>query len=290
MTQNDIYTRVTEQIIEAIAAGETSYRMPWHNDAGGLSTPRNALSKRSYRGINLLALWAIAAKRGYSSGEWATYQQWKQLGSQVRKGEKAADVVLWKVGERCREEEEHDPQARVFLARGYSVFNSAQVDGYTPPAPVELSEAERHTSADAFFERLRAAIVHGGNEAYYHIGDDVIYLPEFKRFRTAAGYYSTLSHEIVHWSGAANRLNRSLGARFGSFAYAAEELVAELGAAFLGALLNTGSTPRRDHAGYVASWLTLLRSDKRAIFTAASQAQKAVDWLCEHSARQSTAA
>jgi antirestriction protein ArdC len=290
MKQDDIYTRVTQQIIEAIEAGEATCRMPWHNAEAGISAPINAVSKRSYRGINVLALWAVAAKHGYPSGQWATYQQWKQLGAQVRKGEKSAEVVLWKTGEQPGEDNDELAPNRFLLARGYSVFNAAQVDGFTPKTPPEPSESERLATADAFFSRLPATIIHSGNEAYYDIPEDVIYLPEFKRFRNAAAYYSTLTHEFVHWSGASTRLNRTFGTRFGSLTYAAEELVAELGAAFLGAVLNTGSTPRKDHAGYVSSWLSLLKSDKRAIFTAASQAQKAVDWLCSQAVRQHAAA
>ena len=153
----DIYEKVTQQIIEAMERGAGSYRMPWHVTGADCFAPVNVVSKRPYRGINVLLLWLLAEHHGYTSGEWATYNQWQELGAQVRKGEKAALVVFWKISERSREETEDQEEPasnRSILARGYHVFNAAQVDGYSPkPAPV-LPESERIESAERFFSRL----------------------------------------------------------------------------------------------------------------------------------------
>lgn len=282
---SDIYERVTTQIVEAIEAGAGTFRMPWHVTEAECFAPANAASGRSYRGVNVLALWASAQRRGYKSGLWATYNQWQELGAQVRKGEKAAPVVFWKFSERTGgttepgDEQEETASGRSVLAKAYSVFNLDQVEGYTPPERPVLPESERIAEADRFFVDIGADIRHGGAVASYLPEQDFIRMPMFSSFREAAGYYSTLAHEATHWSGAPKRLNRDLRSRFGSAGYAMEELVAELGAAFLSATLGITNAPRPDHAAYLSTWIGVLKRDKRAIFSAASKAQKAVDWM-----------
>lgn len=277
----DIYERVTLQVIEAMERGAGSFHMPWHV-SGDCSAPENVVSRRPYRGVNLLLLGLLAETHGYASGEWATYNQWQALGAQVRKGEKSALIVFWKASERSRAETEDDEEPsrnRPILARGYHVFNSAQVDGYSPkPAPV-LPESERVESAERFFAGLGFTIKHGGSRACYSPAEDVIRMPPFSCFRNAVSFYSVLGHEAVHATGAAHRLNRDLKPRFAEESYAMEELVAELGAAFLCASLGLANEPREEHAAYLTGWLKVLRQDKRAVFTAASQALKAVDWM-----------
>jgi antirestriction protein ArdC len=280
--KTDIYERVTRQIIEAMERGAGSYRMPWHVTGADRFAPANAASKRPYRGINVLLLWLLAEHHGYTSGEWATYNQWQALGAQVRKGEKAELVVFWRISERSREEtddQEEPASNRSILARGYHVFNAAQVDGYAPKAAPVLSESERVESAERFFAGLGFNVEHGGNRACYSPEEDVIHMPPFSCFRNAASYYSVLGHEATHASGAKHRLDRDLKPRFAEESYAMEELVAELGAAFLCSALGLANEPRQEHAAYLTGWLKVLRQDKRAIFTAASQAQKAVDWM-----------
>jgi antirestriction protein ArdC len=278
----DIYEKVTQQIIEAMERGAGAYRMPWHVTGADCFAPMNAASRRQYRGVNLLLLWLLAEHHGYTSGEWATYNQWQALGAQVRKAEKSALVVFWKISERSREEaeEQEEPTShRSILARGYHVFNSAQVDGYSPkPAPA-LPEGERIESAERFFARLGFTVEHGGNRACYSPEEDVIHMPPFSCFRDGASYYSVLGHEHVHATGAKHRLDRDLRPRFAEESYAMEELVAELGAAFLCAALGLANEPRKEHAAYLGTWLQVLKQDRRAIFTAASQAQQAVDWM-----------
>ncbi|HXP85667.1 MAG TPA: zincin-like metallopeptidase domain-containing protein [Bryobacteraceae bacterium] len=285
----DVYQRVTDQIIEALESGAGEWRMPWHKGKADTFAPTNAISRKAYRGINVLNLWAIAQKRGYGSGLWATYPQWQQLGAQVRKGEKSALVVFWKFNdkpgdepqdgaEREPAESSHDHNRRI-LARAYYVFNAEQVDGFLPPVADPLSEEERIAKAEEFFSQLDAEVHHGGSRAYYSPSGDFIQLPPFESFKDAAGYYATRAHESIHWTGAPHRLNRDLKSGFDEAAYAAEELVAELGAAFLCADFGIANDPRPDHAAYLAHWLGILRADKRALFTAASKAQAAADWL-----------
>lgn len=280
--QQDIYSRVTDQIIEAIERGAEKFRMPWHVTDADCFSPANAASKKPYRGINVLSLWGAAERLGYSSGFWATYQQWKDLGAQVRKDEKSTLVVYWQIPERPREttdDETAERPGRRFLVRSYPVFNADQVDGFTPAETPRLSESERIEKAERFIAALGADIKHGGNTAAFRPGHDDILMPRFESFRGGIAYYSTLAHELTHWTGAKHRLDRDLSGRFGSMSYAAEELVAELGAAFFCAGMKLTNEPRPEHAAYLASWLSLLKSDKRAIFTAASKAQAAVDWM-----------
>jgi antirestriction protein ArdC len=161
------------------------------------------------------------------------------------------------------------------------VFNAAQVDGYTPKAEPELTLNERTANAEAFFAGVGADVGHGGNRAYYSPSSDHIQMPPFQAFDESVSYYSTLAHEHTHWTASAGRCDRQLGKRFGDNAYAAEELIAELGAAFTCAQLGLSTEPRADHAAYIESWLKVLKADKRAIFTAASKAQQACDWLVQ---------
>lgn len=280
-----IYETITIQIVEAIEQGAGTYNMPWHRSRCDVASPSNAVTGRGYRGVNVLSLWVIAEARGYGSGQWATYQQWREQGAQVRRGEKAAAVVLWKPLA-TPEREPALPLADdrpAFLARGYSVFNADQVDGYAPSVVPQLTEAERIDRAEAFFEAIPATIEHGGNSACYVPTLDRVQLPAFAQFKSATGYYSTLAHELTHWTGAKPRLDRDLSGRFGTDAYAVEELVAELGAAFTCGNLRLPVEPRTDHAPYIASWLKVLKGDSRAIFTAASKAQAAADYLLSQS-------
>jgi antirestriction protein ArdC len=190
--------------------------------------------------------------------------------------------VFWKFNDKpgeTEEEDEQDLKKRGPLVRGYNAFNADQVDGFTLPELPILPAAERMQSADRFFTGLNADIRNGGARAFYSPAGDFIQMPPFEIFKEPTAYYATLAHESVHWVGGSQRLNRDLKGRFGTEAYAAEELVAELGAAFLCADLGLSSEPRPDHAAYVQNWLKVLRNDTRAIFTASSRAQAAADWL-----------
>jgi antirestriction protein ArdC len=283
--KRDVYARVTDQIVTAIESGVGNWRMPWHTNGRYAFSPINVVSKKPYRGINTVCLWEAAQAKGYQRGEWATYQQWLEKGAQVRKGEKATLAVSWKFANDSSETEDGEETTKsgshLLFTRGYSVFNAAQVDGYTPKADADRSMPERIAHADAFFGSIGATVRHGGNQAYYSPASDHMQMPSFHAFAENIAYYSVLAHEHTHWTAKAGRCDRQLGKRFGDNAYAAEELIAELGAAFTCAHLGLTTELREDHAQYIQSWLRVLKADKRATFTAASKAQQACDWLAQ---------
>jgi antirestriction protein ArdC len=279
----DVYARVTAEIIAAIEAGAGQWRMPWHHDGSAVARPTNLASARKYRGINTLALWISAVSAGYGDGLWGTYRQWQAAGAQVRKGERATTVVLWKeVQSAADPQDEADGEGagrRRMFARAFSVFNRAQVEGFEPAERPKLDPSARIADADAFFDALAIPATFGPYDAHYRIREDRIYMPRFESFTDPAAYVGTLIHEAAHASGAAHRLDRDFGERFGSEARAIEEATAELTAGFILADLGIAHHPRPDHAAYVASWLKALNDEPRAIFTAASKAQAAADWM-----------
>lgn len=278
----DLYARVTAEIIEAIELGLGDARMPWHHNGASVARPRNVTSGKGYRGVNVVSLWIAASRAGYASGVWGTYRQWQALGGQVRKGERATSIVFWKQLNVARDEaadsDEGDDRRRL-LARGYAVFNQDQVDGYAAPEAPMPPQGERSALADAFFANLAIPARFDGDDAYYAPALDLIVLPPFERFHDAASFHGVAIHEAAHATGATHRLDRDLSGRFGSGAYAAEEAIAEMTAAYVLADLGVAHHPRPDHAAYIASWLKVLKDDPRAIFTAASKAQAAADWM-----------
>lgn len=285
--RQSVYQTITQKIVAVIEVGAGEFVMPWHRLGPGVGRPANAATGKPYRGVNVVALWAEALTGGYGSGRWATFQQWKQLGAQVRRGEHGATIVVYKPAGAKREEDDEEGAGGRLLARAFRVFNADQVDGWTEPAPPAKDEVAVLGQVEAFVVKTCAWIRHGGDVACYDRRADEIRMPERSRFigsptsSPTDAYYSTLLHELTHWSGATHRLNRDFGARFGDEAYAMEELVAELGAAFLCADLGVTNEPRPDHAAYLASWLTVLDGDPRAIFTAASRAQDAAEYLSQ---------
>lgn len=279
--QSDIYQSVTDAIIEAIEKGPAGkFELPWH---GCAAIPQNARTGNLYHGVNVPLLWVHQIKSGYACGTWATYRQWQEMGAQVRKGEKGVQIVFWKAIEVAPGADNEEPETRMF-ARYSTVFNAAQVEGFEAPAQ-EPCNIAAIAAADALIDASGADIRHVESQAYYHIKEDFINLPSPALFRETKGgsatenYYSTLFHELIHWSGAPQRLNRARHERFGDETYAFEELIAELGAAMCCASTDVAAAPREDHAHYIRNWLGALKSDKRFIFAASSQAQKAVDYL-----------
>jgi antirestriction protein ArdC len=227
-----------------------------------------------------------AEVRGYTAPIWATYRQWTELGAQVRKGEKSSLVVFYKEYDTEPDPDAEDDDGKRRFARASHVFNAAQVDGFTlPGAPERLGPVERIAAADRFMTATAIRVEHGGERAFYCPSTDHIQMPDEDLFcgtdtmTRSEGYYATLLHEGVHASGSRNRLNREMGKRFGDAAYAAEELVAEIGSAFLCSELGITQDTRADHAQYLAHWLKLLKDDSRAIFTAAARASEAVAYL-----------
>jgi len=281
----DIHRTITDSIIAAIKAGAGTFTMPWHGGGAAITKPENALTHMEYNGVNVLVLWARAYQAGFQTGYWASYRQWQRLGAQVEKGAKATPIVFYKQVEEDREGDE-EPSTRLF-ARSSAVFNAAQVRGWTPPE-------DRHHKGDvqitkevaSFIDRTRAEIVWGGTSAHYHIPTDRIHMPDRERFRETAsgsaehGLHSTILHELVHWCGAKHRLARfESGLRRDDVPF--EELIAEIGAAFLCADLGISVTPRPDHAAYVGHWLTALEGDCKAIFRASRFATQSAQYLHE---------
>jgi antirestriction protein ArdC len=276
----DVYQAVTDRLVAQLEKDVGEWRMPWHGE--GLQLPKS-VAGRHYRGINIPVLWVAAEAKGYASPIWATYRQWSETGAQVRKGERSTMVVVWKEFDATPKDD--DDNGRRFVARAFNVFNAEQVDDFEAPTPdiIHLPDSERIAHLDAFFAGLGATVIYGGNRAFYRhkrndgTGDE-IHMPPFSSFFSAWHFYATLGHEHIHWVGAPDRLNREFG-RFGDQAYSFEELVAEWGAAYLCAILGLDNEPRADHAAYMQGWLAILRKHPRAVFTAASKAQQAVDYL-----------
>ena len=277
----DVYAHVTNTIIAEIEAGAPPWRKPWTGSTAGIALPKRH-NGEAYRGINILMLWVMAAKNGYVSSRWMTYRQAKELGGQVRGGEKSVTVVKYGTFER---ENEQGKEENVPYARAYRVFNADQIEGlaedyYTRPEPARDLGTEADPELVAFFARTGAEIITSEDpRAYYSPAKDQIHMPPIATFHNAAGYYGTLAHETIHWTGSEKRLERIK--KFANReAYAFEELVAEIGACFLGAQI--GVAPEfGQSAAYVEGWLKALKEDKRAIFRAASEAQKAADFVLQ---------
>lgn len=279
-SRSDVYARVTDTILAAIEAGAGKWQMPWHHCGSDLSRPVNVLSLKPYRGINVLSLWAAAHLRHYSTGIWGTFRQWQELGAAVRKGEKASSAVLWKeIRSRSESEADEEDDRLLLFARGFALFNADQVDGFSPEPSQVLPESERLETADRFIAALGMETLFGSSSAHYRIDEDRIHMPDFAHFRDAHGFYATHIHECAHATGATHRLNRDFAAKWTDHSLAMEEMTAELAASFVLADLGLAHERRSDHAAYVASWLRLLKDGRRAIFTAASKAQRAADWM-----------
>lgn len=284
--KQDVYTRVTERIIADLEQGVRSWLKPWHAEhaAGKITRPLRH-NGTPYNGINILLLWGEALAKGYAAPIWMTYKQAQELGANVRKGEKGSLVVYAnRITKTETNEAGEDTEREIPFMKGYTVFNVEQVDGlpahyYAQPVnPLPLNE--RIEAADAFMTGTGATINHGGNSAFYAPSRDVVQLPPFEAFKDKESYYATALHELTHWTKAKGRLERDFSAkRFGDTGYAREELVAELGAAFLCADLGITPEIREDHAAYLGHWLSVLKEDKRAIFSAAAHAQRAADYL-----------
>jgi antirestriction protein ArdC len=288
---SDIYQRVTAQIVASLEQGVRPWLKPWNAEhaAGRITRPLRG-NGVPYQGINVLMLWGAAVERGYAAPIWMTFKQALELGGCVHKGEKGSQVVYASTFSRTETDGESGDESErdIPFLKGYTVFNVEQIDGlpahFNAPAEPRLDPVQRIAHVEQFFSATGATVRHGGNQAYYSVASDVVQMPFFETFKDAESYYATLAHELTHWTRHPSRLDRSFGRkRFGDEGYAMEELVAELGAAFLFADLGLTPGPREDHAAYIGNWLNVLKNDKRAIFTAASHAQRAADFLSNRS-------
>lgn len=273
----DVYETLTDSILASIDdAG--NWKPSWRSANNG--RPINHVSKQPYNGVNILSCWVSQMVNNYSSQRWATYRQWAQLGGQVIKGAKGTPIIFYKQVDKTTDDGSY------LLARSSYVFNLDQVEGIDltkEPAAPELTPAQRIAHIEDWVEAIRFdAIINHSDEgrAYYRPSTDEITMPRFESFIGPEHYYSTLAHELVHWTGSKHRLERATAAKgVDTATYAKEELVAELGAAFLCADFGIEVATRDDHVSYLASWLKALKNDKRLIVTAASQASRAADLL-----------
>jgi len=281
----DVYASVTNTIIAALEAGTPPWVHPWQSSSGSM-LPLNLSSGRHYRGINVLLLSMRAVQCGYELNRWMTFSQAQALGAQVRKGEQGTEVVFFKmhefgVGAVDGIQAVRDAERKVIpLIRSFTVFNAGQIDGLPPaliPAPAAVHEWQPCEAAEAILASSGADIDYGGSRAFYSPSEDRIQLPLRGAFANSADFSRVALHELTHWSGHPSRCDRVLSSRVHIEAYAFEELVAEMGSAFL--TDHCGLPGALQHASYIESWLHALRNDKRLIFTAASQAQKAADFL-----------
>ena len=277
----DTYQRITDAVIEQLEAGTKPWIRPWRGKSRGSLVPRRVTGE-AYRGINVLMLWLASELAGYEENTWLTYRQAQEFGGQVRKGEKGALVV--KYGTFAPKEREDDDDRGIPYLKGYTVFNVEQIENlpqefYRPAEELPTAQVPHLEPVETFVRNTGAVITYGGTTACFRPTPDDILLPERARFVDEVHLYSTLLHEMSHWSGAKHRLNRDLTGRFGSESYAIEELVAELSASFLCADLGVAHDPRGNTASYLESWLKVLKNDKRAIVSAAAKAQAAADYL-----------
>lgn len=285
-TRGDVYSRITNRIVEQLESGVRPWMKPWNAEhaAGRITRPLRHNGQR-YSGINVINLWMTAEMAGYLSPFWLTFRQVKELGGFVRKGEHGAEVVYASTFKKTDTDESGEEiEQEIPFLKAYTVFCADQCDGL-PHHFYQLAEQpreklERIEHAEAFFANTKAEIRYGGNQAYYTMTDDRIQMPPFETFRDSESHAATLAHELTHWTRHPSRLNREFGRkRWGDEGYAMEELVAELSSAFLCADLSITPEIREDHAAYIEHWLKVLKDDKRAIFTAASHASKAAEYL-----------
>ncbi|MEJ8472848.1 ArdC family protein [Roseibium algae] len=284
--KTDVYTKVTDKIIADLEKGELTWLKPWSaGHAEGRITRPMRHNGLPYSGINVLMLWGAALDAGFLSPYWMTFKQARELGAHVTKGEKGNQVVYANTLTKTEEAEDGSEEERqIPYMKTYTVFNVEQIEGlpelyYVQPEPV-IDLVERMDHAEGFFAATGADIRHGGNRAFYSGASDHVQMPHFEMFRAPEAYYATLAHEVTHWTKHRKRLERDFGRkRWGDEGYAMEELVAELGAAFLCADLTLTPEPGTGHAAYIQSWLKVLKNNKRAIFSAAAHAQRAADFL-----------
>ena len=271
--ENKIYQQVTDRIISELEKGAAPWIKPWK---AGSSEDQNIISHKPYNGINRL----ILGMSGYASPIWGSFKQWQDLGGNVAKGEKGTHIVFYSpiVKNTINPATGDQEQSKYACLKSYVVFNAAQVEGidFEQPKPV-LEQFNPVPALEDKILKTGANIKHNGSQAFYRPSEDAITMPAKNTFIDESNYYATILHELTHWSGAKHRLDRTKGKRFADSAYAFEELVAELGAAFL--CQDFGIAGDLRHADYIGSWLKCLKDDNKAIFNAAALAQKAADYI-----------
>ncbi len=278
MAKADIYQEVTDSIIAALESGVSPWVCPW--DRSGVSVmPTNHSTGVRYSGINIILLYLAAVEHGYSNNSWLTYKQAQAMEGQVMKGSQSVRCMFFKNVE--GKDKETGEMTRYPMAKGFSVFNIDQVEGLNVES-TDLTVREMFSPIEAAESLLAASgaeIQEKGQRAFFAPGPDLIVLPERTRFARAEDFYATATHELTHWTGHKSRLDRNFTKRFGESSYAFEELVAEIGSAFINAEL--GLAGDFQHSNYINHWLDIMKGDKRAIVTAASHASKAHQFIME---------
>lgn len=277
-TKTDINQTVTDSIIAALETGVKPWACPWQRTPGMSGLPSNYATGMGYSGMNIMLLWCRASEQGFNDSRWMTYKQAKAEGGQVRKGEHGTTAIFYTMLERENNEGETD---YIPMLKTFTVFNVEQIDGLplSDEAVFPPETFEPLPQVEALFRNCGATIIEKGQNAFFAPSTDEIHLPELRLFSDAVNFYATGLHELVHWSGAKSRLNREMKGKFGSEGYAFEELIAELGSAFL--VADLGIAGEVQHESYIASWLKALKNDKRYIFKAASAASKAHRYLMD---------
>lgn len=287
--KRDVAQEITNLIISKIEQGVMPWRRPWITTGDG-GAPLRANGVR-YTGINSLYLWAVADAFGYRSRYWMTYRQAQELGGQVRRGESAQPSIYFNSVQKTEVDEISGDEATksIRFMRAYSVFNASQIDGLPdhyypdPLPPTPPTPSEKQAQIDAFFAPIAIDVRHGGDRAFYSPGGDFVQMPHKNSFASNDHYAATLGHELGHATGAASRLGREFGKRFGDKAYAFEELVAELCSSRICYELGLPPELHDSHASYIDHWLTILKTDKSAIITAAAKAEQAFNFLAAFS-------
>lgn len=278
----DLYQVVTDSIIDALESGVKPWVCPWKRAPGMSGIPSNFATGTEYSGMNIMLLWCSAAKQGFTDSRWLTYKQAQAEGAQVRKGEKGTTAIFYTTLEKENDEGEKE---MIPMLKTFTVFNVQQIEGLALATEEADTVAELPdvfaplAQVEALMTKSGARITERGNSAYFQPATDEVVLPERHLFNDAANFYATALHELTHWSGGKTRLARKVSGNFGSESYAFEELIAELGSAFL--MADLGVAGDVQHESYIASWLRALKGDKRYIFKAASAASAAHRYLMD---------
>ena len=279
--KKDRYQIITDTVIEQMENLGSDWLKSWSTNA--MSGHHNVISKKAYQGTNTFLTAISSYKNGFQSNQWATYKQWQSKGHTVKKGSKGTDIIFFdkiKIEDAETKEEKFIP-----LLKGFSIFNADQIEDYWCGSAIPEKPTFKHELTEQLVTNSQAIIKHGGSRAFYTSEADFIQMPQKTDFKDVDGsnamqnYYSTLLHELTHWTGHTSRLDRKLANKFGSNAYAFEELVAEVGSVFLTAMLGIEKQPQPNHAKYLNGWLEVLKQDKRAMVKAFGLAQKASDYI-----------
>ena len=270
----DKMKEASQKIVDLMEREGTNSVKPWISTAAA----HNVISKKAYRGMNTVWLGLSAYENDYTSNEWATFKQWNELGATINKGEKATDIFFF--NRIVKKDEETGKDKSIGLCKYLTVFNANQVSGYQ--SPVKASKSAFSISAvDNYVANTGADISHGKDSAFFSPVADFIGMPNKTDFESVEGYYSTLLHELTHWTGHSSRLDRNMSTLKSDEEYAKEELVAECGSALLCTLLGVTREPTPNHAKYLNAWISRIKDNPKTIFTAMSKAQKAIDFLGE---------